>query len=309
MKVSLIATVLNAAPDVEGFLGSIAAQTRPPDEIVIADGGSTDGTVGLLRANEHLTVIEEAGANIARGRNLAIAAATHDVIAVADADCRYDPGWLEHLLEPLEAGAEVSMGFYLPIADGFFQECMAAVNLPVSADEIDPARFMPSARSVAFRREAIESVGHYPEWLDIGEDMFVNLRWRRLGLDMRLARDATVLWRLRRGLVATWRQYFRYARGDAAAGMHPARHALRYTAYAALAAALASRRRWPAVLAAVAGAAYSAGPIHRARRHAIGRRERAATAVIVPAIMAFLDVAKMAGYAAGALAGRRRGSR
>ena len=51
-----------------------------------------------------VTVVEEPGANIARGRNLAIAAATHDVIAVADADCRYDPDWLEHLLEPTGGG-------------------------------------------------------------------------------------------------------------------------------------------------------------------------------------------------------------
>ena len=66
-------------------------------------------------------MIEERGANIARGRNLAIAAATHDVIAVTDADCVLDPRWLERILEPIDAGADVSMGFYLPIADGFLQ--------------------------------------------------------------------------------------------------------------------------------------------------------------------------------------------
>lgn len=299
MKVSLIATVLNAAADVEGFLGSIAAQTRAPDEIVIVDGGSTDGTVDLLRKDEKVTVVEEPGANIARGRNLAIAAATHDVIAVADADCRYDPDWLEHLLEPVEAGGEVSMGFYLPIADGFFQECMAAVNLPTSADEVDPPRFMPSARSVAFRREAIESVGQYPEWLDIGEDMWVNVRWRERGVDMRFAPQAVARWPLRPTLRATWWQYFRYAMGDGHAGMHPERHALRYGVYVGLTSALVSRRGWPKLVVAAGGLWYARTPLRRAWRRFEDPRERLAAMVVVPALMGWIDTAKMSGYALG----------
>ena len=110
MKVSLIATVLDAEEHVGAFLASIAAQTRAPDEIVIVDGGSTDGTLAALRAADGVTVLEEPGATIARGRNLAIAHAAHDVIAVADADCAYGPGWLAALLAPLEAGADVAMG-------------------------------------------------------------------------------------------------------------------------------------------------------------------------------------------------------
>lgn len=307
MKVSVIATVLNAAPDVEGFLRSITSQTRTPDEIVIVDGGSTDGTVDLLRAYERVRVLEEAGANIPRGRNLAIAAATHDVIAVTDADCRYDPEWLERILEPLEAGAEVSMGFYLPLADGFFQECMACVNLPVSADEIDPARFMPSARSVAFRREAIEAVGQYPEWLDVGEDMWVDVRWRERGVDMRFAPGAIARWPLRPTLRATWWQYYRYAMGDGHAGMHPERHALRFGVYVGLVAALASRRRWPKLAVALGGLWYAKTPLRRAWRRFEDPRDRTAAMLVVPALMGWIDTAKMSGYATG-LADRLSGA-
>jgi hypothetical protein len=90
------------------------------------------------------------------------------------------------------------------------------------------------------------------------------------------------------------------------ARMHTNRHALRFGVYGGLAAALASSRRWPKALAAVAGAAYASRPVRRAWRHTSGARERVPASIVVPAIMAFLDAAKMAGYAAGIVrAGRR----
>jgi glycosyltransferase involved in cell wall biosynthesis len=299
VKVSLITTVKDAADHIGDFLASLAAQTRAPAEVVVVDGGSTDGTAELLRAADGITLIEERGANISRGRNLAIGAASHDTIAVTDADCTLEPDWLERLVEPVEAGADVAMGFYVPITDGFLQECVAAVNLALDASEVDPATFMPSGRSVAFRRDAIERVGGYPEWLAIGEDMWVDHRWRELGLDMRFAADAIVRWPLRPTLGATWTQYFRYARGDAHAGMFPERHALRYGVYACAVAALRSRRTWPKLAAAAGAVAYARTPVRRARRRLDDARERALATVVVPALMAWIDSAKMAGYAAG----------
>src|SRR5947208_1677009 len=130
MKVSLVATVKDAGEHIGEFLASVSAQTRAPDEVVIVDGGSTDRTLEVLRGAEGVTVVEEPGANISRGRNLAVAAATHDVIAVSDADCVLDSHWLERLLLPIEAGADVAMGAYRARTDGFFQVCASAVAVP-----------------------------------------------------------------------------------------------------------------------------------------------------------------------------------
>jgi glycosyltransferase involved in cell wall biosynthesis len=305
VKVSLVATVRDARPHVEAFLRSVAAQTRPPDEVVVVDGGSTDGTLEVLRRAPGITLIEEPGANIARGRNVAVAAAAHDVIAVTDADCVLAPDWLERLLEPIEAGADVAMGLYRAAPGTLFQTLAGAIAVPDEA-EVREDRFMPSARSVAFRREALERAGGYPEWLDVGEDMFVDHRWRALGLAMRLAPRAVVLWPMRPDLPSLWRQYFRYARGDALAGMHPHRHAVRFAAYGALALALAARRPLPLALLAGAGAAYAARRVRRALRRTEGPLGRAGALLGVPALMAVVDLAKMAGYLWGLIERGRR---
>jgi len=307
LKVTLISTVKDTAGRVEPFLASLTAQTRAPDEVVIVDGGSSDGTAERFRADPRITLIEAPGTNIAAGRNVALAQATHEVIAATDADCELDPGWLAAIVAPIEAGADVAAGFYQPIASGFWQTCLAAINLPADASEVDPDRFMPSARSVAYRREAIDAVGGYPEWLDIGEDMWVNHRWRERGMQVAFVPDAVVRWPLRPDLAATWRQYLGYGRGDAIGGMYPERHLLRLGAYAGLLAAVTSRRRWPKLAVAAAGAAYAAGPVTRARSRFDDPGRRAAAVVVVPALMAWIDTAKLAGYAEGLAARLRPG--
>jgi len=303
MKISLIATVKDAGPFIEEFLASVAAQTRQPDEIVIVDGGSTDGTVDTLRHANGVTLVEEPGANISQGRARAIASATHDIIAVSDADCVLDADWLERLAKLIEDGADVAMGFYRPMVENFFQACSAAVHVP-DPRELNEAKFMPSSRSVAFRRLAYEAAGGYPEWLAIGEDMYLNHRWREIGMQMRLDPQAVANWRVRPSVSSTWKQYFGYARGDAIAKMWPKRHAARFATYGTVVVLCAF---WPGrVLLAIGALTYAFRPVRRSFRLLSGEPLKQAGAVAgVPAMMAFTDVAKMAGYVSGLLHTRR----
>ncbi|MEX1046784.1 MAG: glycosyltransferase [Actinomycetota bacterium] len=302
MKVSLISTVKDAGPFIGEFLESVRAQTRAPDEVVIVDGGSTDATLDELRADSEITLIEKPGANISAGRVAAVRAATHEVIAVSDADCVLEPDWLERLLVAIEEGADVAMGFYRPLAGGFFETCSAAVHLP-DAEELSETTFMPSSRSVAYRREAYEAAGGYPEWLEVGEDMWIDHRFRELGMKMTLVSDAIAQWRVRPTLGETWRQYFGYAKGDAIAGMYPERHALRFAVYSG--AFLFRRRKLGKALLAAGGAAYALKPVKRALKRLDDPAEKAAACVVVPALMAFTDFAKMAGYLSGLLKRRQ----
>ena len=199
----------------------------------------------------------------------------------------------------------MAAGFYRPVTSSFFQECIAATNMP-DPSEVGPG-WMPSSRSLAFRREAFDAAGGYPEWLAIGEDMYLNHRFVELGMRIEPALDAVVYWTLRPSLAATWRQYAGYARGDALSGMYRERHAARFAAYGLLGAALVSRNRWLLGAAAIGGLAYARRPLGRAwRRFAVRPGERVATLGAVPAAMAFLDLAKMWGYVRGLFASDRR---
>lgn len=302
MKICLISTLLNEAESLPGWIESIEAQVRRPDELIIVDGGSTDGSWELLcewaAQQPAVRLISKPGANISAGRNAAIRAATADAIAVTDAGCTLDRRWLAHLAHALESGSEVAMGFYEPDPHSTLQRLVACLNLPDAA-EVDPVRFMPSSRSVAFLKAVWERAGEYPEWLDIGEDMYFNFRVLETGARREFVPSAIVRWQLRPTLRATARQYFRYGEGDGVAGMFPQRHALRFATYAAAitaAAAVRPRRLAPAALAA------TAIRMHPAYRRAFRRlepSERAAATVLLPALEALLDAAKMAGYASG----------
>ena len=48
-KVSFITTVYNEEKDIRLFLDSLINQTYLPEEVIIVDGGSTDGTLKIIR--------------------------------------------------------------------------------------------------------------------------------------------------------------------------------------------------------------------------------------------------------------------
>jgi len=203
---------------------------------VVVDGGSRDGTLDLLMqfaaTRPHVLVVEEPGCNISRGRNLAIQQATSDIIAVTDGGVVLPRHWLAEITRPLLERPEVDVvaGFFRPHPRTPFEQALGAATLPL-ASEVKPDTFIPSSRSVAFRRSWWEKVGGYPEWLDYCEDVVFDLRLRKAGACFVFQPAATVLFRPRSTLRSFFLQYYRYARGDGKAGLWPERHAIRYSAY------------------------------------------------------------------------------
>jgi glycosyltransferase involved in cell wall biosynthesis len=309
VRVSLILTTLDEAQTMRPLLDSLAAQTRPPDEIVVADGGSTDGTTGILAeyaGRLPLRLVAAPGSNISQGRNAAIRASSGDIVAVTDAGVRAEPGWLEELLQPFAngGGPHAVAGFFAPEADTAFEFAMGATVLP-QAEDVNPQTYLPSSRSVVFRREVWQAVGGYPEWLDYCEDVVFDLAVRRRFGPFLFRPQAVVRFRPRGSLRQFARQYYQYARGDGKAGLFPRIHAVRYFTYLVLVPLIAyagfAVSPWLWLLYLAGGLAYLRRPYQRLwpRLRSLGPAARLAALLYVPAIRLAGDLAKMAGYPAG----------
>ena len=326
MPTSLIMTVRNEAASIGRLLDTIPAQTLPPDEIVVVDGGSTDATLEVLSSFKErlpLRIVSMPGANISAGRNAAIRNASHDIIAATDAGVRLDPRWLEKLTQPLleEEGVDVVSGFFLPDPQTPFETAMGATVLP-ALEDIDGETFLPSSRSVAFRKAAWEAAGGYPEWLDYSEDLVFDMRLKEMGHRFVFAPEALVYFRPRSSLKAFYVQYYRYARGDGKADLWRKRHAIRYATYllGPFLAALAWRYRRGAggksifALMLLAAAGYCRRPYMRLLPQLGGLplMSRLYALSLVPVIRVVGDVAKMLGYPVGVWwrlrGGRKRGN-
>ncbi len=309
MRVSVIATVLNEGESIRRLMDSLVAQSRQPDEVVIVDGGSTDGTpevIGEYADRLPLKLLIRPGANISQGRNYAVSEATGEIIASTDAGVRLDPDWLRNLVRRFDEKPETKMvaGFFVADPQTTFEMAMGATVLP-HVDEINPATFLPSSRSVAFKRDAFLAAGGYPEWLDYCEDLILDFRLKWLFGPFAWAPDALVYFRPRETLGAFFKQYYRYARGDGKAGLWWRRHLIRYLTYLVatpliLAAAVISNPIW--ALLFIPGAAYMFWlPYKRLFRMLRGKPGRVWAEAIawVPVIRVTGDIAKMIGYPIG----------
>lgn len=309
MRFSIIATVLNEGDSIRRLMDSLLAQSRHPDEIVIVDGGSRDNTAEIIRSYSGrlpVTVIVEPGANISRGRNVAISNATGDVIAVTDAGVRLTDNWFRELIAPFEANLDVNgvAGFFAPDWQNTFEAAMSATVLPQRQD-INPDGFLPSSRSVAFRKSAWGKVGGYPEWLDFCEDLVFDLRFKSLAGSFVFSPDALVYFRPRGTLRSFYKQYYLYARGDGKADLWRKRHAIRYVTYLIglpgllAAGALIHPLIWLLIIAG--GYAYIRRPLNRLAGILAEKSwsERFRAALWIPVIRVVGDAAKMAGYPVG----------
>jgi glycosyltransferase involved in cell wall biosynthesis len=308
VSLSLILTVLNEAGSIGALLDSLGAQTQSPDEIVIADGGSTDQTVEIIRgyiARLPLRVLSAPGCNISQGRNLAILAARGDILAVTDAGVRCEPAWLQRLAAPFADPAVMAVaGFFCSSPQTVLELAIGATVLP-DAQDINPATYLPSSRSVAFRRAAWQAAGGYPEWLDYSEDVVFDLALRRRFGPFVFVPGALVHFRPRGSLRLLARQYYQYARGDGRANLFPRQHAVRYFAYLVLAPLLVyaalTVSPWLWVVGLLAGLAYLRLPLRRLwpRSAALSPLHRVKALLYLPLIRLTGDLAKMIGYPVG----------
>ena len=311
--IAVVVTVRDDREQLAELLAALAAQTRPPDEVVVVDGGSTDGTLELLsdaRASGvlPLVVVDAPGVNIAAGRNIGIEAATQDRLALTDAGCRPQPEWLESIFNAL-AQSDFVGGTYRVDARTPFEQCLAVALYP-SPEEIGATSTMltlshrlfgrafevglSTGRSMGFTRAAWAIAGGFSEDLYAGEDVNFSSTVVSSGLRVQLVPAAEVAWRPR----MTWRanaiMYRTYARGDVRRGRR-GRHLVRALGWTTAPAVAIAGPPAARALVGVAVAAYVGLPGARALQVGLPAREWWR----LPLLVAMKDLAQCVGAAEG----------
>jgi len=303
--ISLVIPVRNEAATLAVLWQSIQDQTLPPDEIVMVDGGSTDATVEVARrlaAGDPRVHIEVAGpATPGRGRNVGIALASHDWIALTDAGVRLDPTWLEELVRAREASpsALVVYGNYEPLVTSFLERCASLAYVSLRRDT--PAGRMrgPSAFSTLLHRSAWAAVGGFPD-ARATEDLVFISRLEEQATATAWAPAATARWAPRSSLSATYRRYSAYSTQAVLSGRQRDWHHQIIWKYALGAPflALGLRRHWGFCVVPAAGASARVAAAIWRRREGVSaaRLLDPAQFVGVATVIFTIDVATFVGW-------------
>lgn len=169
MKLTVYIPCYNAARFIEASIRALQGQTRPPDEILVIDDGSSDNSAELASRLPVRVIRHERNKGLAAARNTAFANATHPFVGAIDADVLPDPTWLEHLLTHLAdphvvgTGGRLIEAHHSKPADAWRTIHMTQ-DLGLERIDIEqPSHKRLGGFGTIFRKEAVLSVGGYNE--------------------------------------------------------------------------------------------------------------------------------------------------
>ena len=227
-SVSVVIPCRNERAHVGALIDALRRQRVPPDEIIVVDGGSTDGTREVLAAyedTEHragVRVLTRQDASIPEAVNAAVHEARGDVIVRLDAHSEPSEIYIARALDRLAEDRAGVVGGVWHVAPGAGTATAAAIaraaGHPLGAGDaayrIGRSRTEPvdvdTVPFGCFRRTVWESLGGLDESLLTNEDYEFNYRVRQTGLRVILDPAIHCTYFARPTLGALAIQYFRY---------------------------------------------------------------------------------------------------
>jgi glycosyltransferase involved in cell wall biosynthesis len=166
--VSVVLIVKNGARFLEQALGSVRAQRHRCSEVLVVDGGSTDATIAIARADEAVRLIPQRGTGIAAAYNSGIAAARGPLVAFLSHDDLWVPEKLALQVRCLRERPEIQ---YTVGHLRYFREPGCELPRGFRRDLLDrpvPGRIM---ETLVARRELFDLVGGFDPGLRIANDV------------------------------------------------------------------------------------------------------------------------------------------
>ena len=223
-RISVVAPMLDEAAHVEGLVADLAAQDFDGDvEVLVADGGSRDGSPELLRraadqAGLELTVFDNPRRIVATGLNECIRRSRGDLIVRVDCHSRYPADYLSRCASAADETGAWNVGGIYEAVGRTPNEAAVACALDSAFGGINWTRDAARGERVevdtvylgAFRPIAFERAGMYSEDLVRNQDDELNLRIRRAGGSIVLDPAIRARYTPRGSFRSLARQYFQY---------------------------------------------------------------------------------------------------
>jgi succinoglycan biosynthesis protein ExoA len=245
-NILVVIPTLNEARNIEGVVATLLADL-PKDTtttLVVADGGSTDGTVELVQAmarqRTDLHLLHNPKRIQSAAINLAARTFGHDadVLIRCDAHAIYPAGFVQSLVASLDASQADSV--VVPM-DSVGHSCLQRATAWVSDTAVGSggsahrggrrSGFVDHGHHALFRMASFHRVGGYDETFTHNEDAELDCRQRALGSKVYLDAGIRLQYHPRDTFKGIWRQYAGYGRGRSrTARRHPGSMRLRQAA-------------------------------------------------------------------------------
>jgi succinoglycan biosynthesis protein ExoA len=232
-----LVTVVIPARDEGRFIGrcldAVRKQNYDTLQIIVVDGGSTDGTPAVVRnhmsADERIELVHNPRHGIPMSLNLGLAEARGRWLVRMDAHSTVDPSYVRLAVDRLTEGkwggvggrkdgvGETAAGRAIAAALGSrFGVGNSMYHHGVAAQEVDHIPFG------AYPVELARSLGGWNEQLPVNEDFEFDYRVRQAGYRLLFDPAMTIRWHSRQSIADLFRQYRRYGRGKVdVALLHP----------------------------------------------------------------------------------------
>jgi glycosyltransferase involved in cell wall biosynthesis len=227
-SVAVLLPVLDEAASIDVCLASLAAQDYPGVwSLVVAEGGSTDGTPDLLEGWRGrlpgLMIVANPGRLQSHGLNRAAGAAPADILVRADAHSIYAVDYLSRSVDALLSSEAVATGGVLRSQgrSPFGVAVAVAMGSPLA---VGPGKFHHADQRQAadtvylgsFRREDFIAIGGYRAFPSgVAEDADLYFRWRKQGRQILLDPEIRSVYQPRDTPGGLARQFRRYGLGKA----------------------------------------------------------------------------------------------